>query len=117
MLVVVLGVLLEPPAPARADLRVLRQAAQLVLGGVHDHFCVEDRLTAWVERGIQVGHPAWVGGHLHRHWFSFQGANEKIDNRPAGGKCTTSPPPDKFMGPWKVLHSGPNRCEGRYPLG
>src|SRR5207249_1784896 len=50
-------------------------------------------------------HPAWVGGHLHRHWFSFQGANEKIDNRPAGGKCTTSPPPDKFMGPWKVLHS------------
>src|SRR5207253_739567 len=64
---------------------------QLVLGGVHDHFCVEDRLTARVESGIQVGHPAWVGGHLHRHWISFQGANEKIDDRPAGGKCTTSP--------------------------
>src|SRR2546423_7943120 len=37
MLVVVLGVLFEPPAPARADLRVLRQAAQRLLGDLLRH--------------------------------------------------------------------------------
>ena len=58
--------------------KVLNPAVeQLVLGGVYDHLRVEDRLAARVERGIQVGHPAWVGGHLHRHWISFQGAHEE----------------------------------------
>src|SRR5439155_6185039 len=59
MLVVVLGMLLEPPAPARSDLRVLRKPAQRLLRDLLRHAL--DRVVRRRHRRAERGATAHLG--------------------------------------------------------
>src|SRR5205807_6604394 len=75
VLVVVLGVLFEPPAPARADLRVLRQAPQRLLGDLLRHALY--RIVRRGHGGAELGTAAHLREirvellHLRDHWLRY----------------------------------------------
>src|SRR5207244_12471987 len=87
---------------------------QLVLGDVHDHRGVEDRLAARVQGGIQVGHPSRVRGHLHGHRVSFQGARDM--HRQGALQFTAATQRDKFMRPWKLPEGAVGGGEAGYDV-